>query len=107
MTTAAEPSFEIVKPEDLLEKIPDAPIGDQTIAVDLVSGNIDKSSSAGIEGLQFILDAGAALTVHALNSEDDDDEDGVFGAKGKIEDDELEPVIAPSTSAAYLKFRGE
>ena len=99
--------FEIVKPEDLLESIPNAPLGSQSIVVDLVKGNIDQSTSLGIDGLAFNLQAGASLTVHGFNSEDDKDDDGVFGKKGSGGDEtELQPVLFPGTSA-YLKYRGE
>jgi hypothetical protein len=64
---------------ELKPLLPNKPLQDTEIRVNLVSARVEQPISLGLEGLAFIVDTGTSVSVEAFNSPGDVDAEGVVG----------------------------
>ena len=78
-------------------------LGDLSLPVEVVAGDIEEDLSIKVEGATFALSGSAGI--FAFNSVDDADPLGVIGAPGKDPKSELAPQIAYQPGSTWIKYQ--
>lgn len=88
--------------------MPDKPLADPSVGVELVGGTVGYDGQQKLAGVQFGFGVQANASIAAFNSLDDKDQDGVLGVP--IKDDDVFKIILPpqielTENDAWLKYR--
>ena len=93
----------LLKPEDAKVLLSTKPLGDPAVGPSLVDAIVAADQS--FAGKAITVSLGGTLSIHAFNSEDDEDEDGVLGAPSGDGPGGLAPQLRLTPDDAFVKYR--
>jgi len=96
--------IKLLKPEALANAIPDGPLSQHDILVDVLKGNVEKADNTSIQDVSASIGAGTVVTIQGFNSTTDKDDTGVLGPAPKTGTEELGPQLTLGTQA-WLKYQ--
>lgn len=98
--------LKLINLKQLLEKVPDKPLGDTEINVRLMEGTVEHNLPVEEEEITFSVGAFSNVEIFAFNSPDDEDPTGVIGfPPSQVKGAELSPQVSLDENNACLKYQ--